>query len=270
MVAAQFCKAFTADPAMHAAIAVLEARAFAADGRLGDALVASREGRAYAPTDLKIALLEAEILAADGKFTEAEGLLRFVLESHSSHFAFGPAESALTGVRARFLLAEVLLSVGRASEAAIEARRVIAGRPAFGPVWLTLGEALLLSSDGREFDALLSRLGGMPGSRTAQLVLEQKRAVRDGQIGAAAARIEAAATEEPRDVFVQRACAEILHAAGTNSDALGSALRSALESNPLCTRSRAIQRSLSAVSGRPYSPRQTDPLLALAPLVARD
>jgi tetratricopeptide (TPR) repeat protein len=248
-------------PRVHA----LLAEAYAHERRLDEALAIVREGRASFDSASELLLLEAQLLAALGHYDSAEACLVNLLDAAPELRRFAVVDTTLA-MRGRHLLARVFALQGRCGESETLLKDIIRLRPAFGPAWLALGDALLAREALEEFDALSASLPDAPETSTARAVLATSREIHHGDHDRALVLANAALAEDPESVFLQAAYVRALAAAGRPE--LGAALGSLLRLDPLHVEGRAAQRASTASEdhahpkgheeyslGRPTAPR---------------
>jgi tetratricopeptide (TPR) repeat protein len=245
LVTLNLCEPFAEHEALARNVAALRGQAYITEGRLPEALDAVRDGLARCPRDTKLWFLEAELLAALGELGEAEACLRAQLAFDEDHGRLACADRTIAAFRARALLADILLQRGRPDLAEVESRDVIAVRASFGHAWLTLGEALLEQGRYEELDALCAQLGSSRDAEVGRTVLSALRSSRDGDPERATLAIDQSLGARPGDLMLRKAKTRILAARADRGKALKEAVENVLALDPLCSRTRSIERWLN-------------------------
>ncbi len=228
-----------------ASLCAFKVVALAMDEQLHAALECVREGLGYHPRDAKLAFLEAQVLAARGDLTEAEGCLRVQLLVAGEHAPFGVVDCTIEAYRARHLLAQVLLTQGRAHEALAEARLVTETRPGYGPGWLTMAEAASLVGDDRAFDAARARLAASADAVEADVVLHAIRLRQSGGPDAGLRHVASSiAAKRATHPALAAIYVELLFQTGVRGARLDTAVRQAVTYDTFCLPAWAVKQRL--------------------------
>jgi tetratricopeptide (TPR) repeat protein len=245
LVALNLCLPIGPDREIGRQVAALTAEAWVMEGRLLDALDAVRGGLAEFARDAKLQFQEASLLTALGQLDEAEVCLRAQLLVGEEHGASVAADRSIAAFRARHLLAEVLLERGRPDLAETQARIVIETRPSYGQAWVTLAESLAEQGKATELAVVRRHVDVTLGSAVAGALVRVVEHLASGQAAAALAVLERATAASPDDPFLNRALARTLVALGSHDEALRRVVGAALAADPLCPRTRSIERTLA-------------------------
>jgi Flp pilus assembly protein TadD len=157
-------------------------RALRAEAQLGEALEVMRASRTFNPDDAALASIEAEMLIEIGDLGGAGAVLAPVATEPKLVLS-------IPDLRARALLAEVLLSAGHIDAAEETARAITQARPGFGPAWLVLADALLATGKLAEAGAIASRFETIRGGETARVVLRAAHLLHEGREDEAASLV---------------------------------------------------------------------------------
>ena len=149
-------------------------RVLRAEGELKDALQTIRASRCVNPEDAALACIEAEILIEIGDIGGAGAVLAPVASEPKLALS-------IPDLRARTLLAEVLLCLGHIEAAEETAREITRTRPGFGPAWLVLADALLAQGTHTETDAIVDKFDTIRGGESARIVLRAARLLHQGR-----------------------------------------------------------------------------------------
>ena len=161
IVALEICKPLLiANSNVAMRLSLMLARAYKAEGDFDAALDEVRCGRVHFPEDAVLACHEAELLIHRGEIAAAGACLIALIR---------PSQPDLTAheLRARSLLAEIWMELGRHEAAEELARAVTRIHAGYGPAWLVLAEALLAQDKASDVDAALARLDAIPGADDA-------------------------------------------------------------------------------------------------------
>lgn len=244
LLAFEACAPLVRGTTLSESIGGLRTRAYVMAGRLDEALATVRASLDAQPGDTALLYAEAELLAASGQLAAAEERLRDLLAKPAQHAAFANVDRTILAMRARSLLAEVLLAMHRPKDASVEARTVVTERPAFGQAWMALAEAALESDDKKALDDVCGTLARSAAMRPALEALRALDVSRQGRHDEARAILEKAmrAPALANHPVLLRAYAAVLHAGGAHGRDLEEAALAALGPAPLCVRTRAILR----------------------------
>jgi tetratricopeptide (TPR) repeat protein len=161
-------------------------------GRPREAEAACRSGRAHCPGDAGLLLLHGLLLEDLGDLTTAETCLLRLLEAPA-----GDAAAAERAVVARHHLAQVYQAQGRAAEAELQWRAVLAERPDQAAAWLGLGQLHLAAGRWPELEAAAAGLEALPQGAAEAAVLRARGCLARRDYAAARALLESAIALSP-------------------------------------------------------------------------
>jgi Flp pilus assembly protein TadD len=166
-------------------------------GQIFDALETIRAIRSFSQSEASLACLEAEILIELGDVPGAGAVLVPLAASEAR-------DLTAQDLRLRALLGEIMVVLGHHEAAEHIARRVTELRPAFGPPWLVLADALLGRGRDAQLDAIAVRLGDVRGAGPAAALIDAARLLFRGEREKARQSVARAMIAFPEHTLLKR------------------------------------------------------------------
>jgi tetratricopeptide (TPR) repeat protein len=196
-------------------------------GRPREAEAACRSARVHCPGDAGLLLLHGLLLQELGDLTTAETCLLRLLEAPASD-----AAAAERAVVTRHRLAQVYQAQGRAAEAELQWRAVLAERPDLAAAWLGLGQLHLAAGRWPDLEAAAAGLEALPRGAAEAAVLRARGCLARRHFAAARELLEGAIAQAPVALTPRVLLSHALLQEGRDPEAAERALRDVLALDP--------------------------------------
>jgi tetratricopeptide (TPR) repeat protein len=200
-------------------------------GRKQEALAACRRGRTTFPDESELLYWEAQLLSEMGNEAGAEACWRRLL-SLSASPALACLDPGIHGYKSRHQLAELCRRQGRIGEAEQLWREALAERPDFMPAWLGLAELYLSVGRASELAADLARLEPEASMREAAWAVRVRLHLARSEFAAARALLEEKVRSSPDLLWARLLLGQALVQEGRDREAAMRELHEVLSLDP--------------------------------------